>query len=275
METKVKSTTDEFRTRVFWRWNDYQQRVKNGGTVEANEGVTAHHLDSVDLFLRGHLCGEYNLRFLNTEIRQLLDLFKIIHKSTQDAYEDVFWLIVDAYRDMIELELYEMIPALKTALAKITANHFPNVALLVFPEDPQADHVDSLIIAYQWDKVKDPATTQPARPIDIVLKDHNPDRCYERAIADNLPLSAQKLCSYIDDIDLAFRVYLMNPSSNLRRFYREVARFEKAFPAVDIKRVITAAIDEDLKGQLLNNEIWEVMPRFNEGWKKIKERYDL
>ena len=163
-----------------------------------------------------------------------------------------------------------MIPALKTALAKITANHFPNVDQLVFPEDPQADHVDSLIIAYQWDKVKDQATTQPANPVNIVLKEHNPNRCYERAVADNLPLSAQKLCSYIDDIDLAFRVYLMNPSSNLRRFYREVARFEKAFPEVDKKRVLTAAIDEDLKGQLLRTEAWEVMPRFNEGWGKLR-----
>lgn len=273
METKTASAIDEFRTRVFWRWNDYQQRLKNGGTVEANEGVTAHHLDSVDLFLRGHLCGEYNLRFLNTEIRQLMDLFKIIHKSTQEAYEDVFWLIVDAYRDMIELELYEMVPTLKTALAKITANHFPNVAPLVFPEDPEADHVDSLITAYQWDKLKDHA--EESRPIDIVLKNHNPNRCYDLAVAKGMPESSQRLCSYIDDIVLAFRVYLMNPSSNLRRFYREVARFEKAFPEVDRKRVLTAAIDEDLKGQLLNNEVWEVMDRFNKGRKKIKKRYGL
>ena len=43
METKIVSASDDFRTRVFWRWNDYQQRVRNGGVVEANEGIMAHH----------------------------------------------------------------------------------------------------------------------------------------------------------------------------------------------------------------------------------------
>lgn len=197
------SPVDEFRTRVFWRWNAYREALSAGTSVDEsgqpvtpNAGLIAHSLDYIDLFLRGHITGEHNLRSTNTHVQHLLVLCRKISRSLQFAYEEVFWLVVDAYNDLIELELYELVPTLKAALSKITAKFFKQADYLIFPEDPQASQEQRLKTAYSKQIAKITARFHqgPVQPIDYLLGYYNRHRHVEEAENQGFSTEEMRLC---------------------------------------------------------------------------------
>ncbi|WP_421827075.1 hypothetical protein [Larkinella sp.] len=281
-QVSTSEAIDEFRTRVFWRWNAYQEALKagepfdkSGDPVTVNAGVIAHGLDSIDLFLRGYVTGEYkSLYHTNTQLQHHVTLFKKLGKSDQTAYEEVFWLVIDAWKDLIELELYELVPVLKTALGKITTRFFSQASPLNFPVDPGLEDEAQVMFVYGWE-ISSQEIAEPESPLDYVIKRYDPHAYVNTGKERNLPSEGLRLCYYLDDISLAFRRYLMNKRATLRHFNDLVVETNKQFPSVSTEYLVTAIVNEDIRKYLAKYEVWELMPRLDEVWNKIKKRFGI
>ncbi|GAB3284572.1 hypothetical protein GCM10027347_61620 [Larkinella harenae] len=281
-ENKVEDThalnVEKFRLRTLWRFDAIQDLVKRGEAVDHDDIVLAHSLDSIDLFLRGYLVGkQQNLRFVNSHIRQYKELARTINKDEQSMYEAVFWLVVEAYEDMLEFELYELVPTLKNALEKVTANLFPSAYPLLFPEDPDATEEERLLIAYRMELSPEEAPTID-HPTDTILKLWPPDAHVVQGKKQGLTGESLRLCYFMDKACVTFRRYLLSTRSTLRGFYATVEDMRSQFPDIDppsLRTLLSAIIDQDLRNHIARFEVWEVMARFDDGWSKIKRKYQI
>ncbi|MGA0555349.1 hypothetical protein ACO2Q8_01775 [Larkinella sp. VNQ87] len=150
--------------------------------------------------------------------------------------------------------------------------------LLKIGKDFQARFVDvsqdvapaaSLLPLVLPEPVAEPSTD----PVDVLYRAYFGDVRLEAVMSQGLPKEQWRIATYADEVDTAFRRWLVTPNSNLRRAYHYGALLYQRAP--DQAPKLLNEVFGDLKKQLLQHEFYEYIPRLEKGLAKIRQRFGI
>ncbi|GAB3327765.1 hypothetical protein GCM10027299_28840 [Larkinella ripae] len=119
----------------------------------------------------------------------------------------------------------------------------------------------------------EPEPVYSTDPVDVIYGEYFGDVRLDAAMSQGQDKEQWRIATYADEVDMAFRRWLVKPNSNLRRTYKFASLLFKH--AQDKAPELLGEVYGGLRKQLIDWEFYEFIPRFEKGCAKMKKRYGV